>query len=365
MMMRTTAAQLAAAISTLSGAIERRNTLPVLGAALVQSGRLTVTNLDMEATVSCGSIEADDNPVAVDYFGLAALCRLIGRDEEVLLSDAGGAATLAFQGGSYRMPAWPLDDFPVFGEIEGQAHATDNLGIVAGLKRVRPYASTEETRYYLNGVAVVRDHYGQPSLCATNGHSLALVPLPAAADDWQGAILPNCAVSWLARRGVEPEQMAVARERCRATFKLPGAVLKTKLIDGNFPDVLRVIPRDPEFVFSADRADMLSRLARLRAFVTMRGTGVKLEGGGGQAYTDRRLRRRASGDGNDAACGLSQRAVRGRFQRRLSRARSLHLHGRHRDVLQRRWQQQRRSSGHQGGWRRCAGAAHADAGVRK
>lgn len=282
MKVQTTAGQLRASLRLFRGIVQRRNTIPVLGMVRLANGRMTGTNLDMELSVAVPSIGAMEGAAAIDYFALSLLAGSVDDDEEVTVSEADQLATVKFNGSDYRMSSCAVSDFPEFGAIEGAATETGNLGLVAAMSRVRFAMSTEETRYYLNGIALI-DGKGGPMAVATDGHRMAMMPLPVMPEGAAGAIIHSNTVHWLCAGKREPDRVVFAgvdNGRPRARFDFAGATFSAKLIDGTFPDILRVIPRDPRPVFSADRATMLRVLQRMRAFTPGAYHAVKLTGKG-------------------------------------------------------------------------------------
>lgn len=276
MLMETSAGQLHAALKMFAGLIEGRVTTPVLGSVMFDGDSLTGTDCDMEATVKVGTIGKAKGSSVIDYRRLSALVRSLPADETVTLGEDDRLASLTFNGSTYRMPAYAVSDFPTFRSFEAAPHTTDNLGFVAAMKRVRFAVSTEEARYYLNGVAMVKDSGGNMWVCATNGHQLAMLPVAGMPEAWAGAILPRRMVDWLIRRGVEPSSVAISADGLNARVELPGATLRAKLIDGSYPDIWRVVPSDTTTVFAVDRQKFLTVLRRMDDFVSGSMSAVRL-----------------------------------------------------------------------------------------
>ncbi|WP_315920400.1 hypothetical protein [Mesorhizobium sp. SP-1A] len=286
MRMQTTAGHLRASLRLFRGIIQQHNTIPVLGMVRLADGRMTGTDLDMELSVSMPTIGRMKGAAAIDYFAINALAGCVDSDQEVTISEGDRLASVTFNGSEYRMSSCAVADYPDFSAIEGPATETGNLGLVAAMQRVRLAISTEETRYYLNGVALIAGPNG-PVLAATDGHRLAIMPLDVMPEGAAGAIIPRAAVHWLCAGKREPERCVFGgvepgndKARPHVRFDFAGARLSAKLIDGTFPDIYRVVPRDPKPVFSIDRATMLRALQRMRAFTPGRYRGVKLTGDG-------------------------------------------------------------------------------------
>ncbi|MBN9255245.1 MULTISPECIES: DNA polymerase III subunit beta [unclassified Mesorhizobium] len=277
MRMQASAGQLRAALGAFRGIVQRRNTVPVLGTVKFQDGHLVGTDLDAELSVKIASIGPMAGASAIDLFALSSLAANIDEDEELTISDEDGTATIGFNGSSYRLGSLPVEDFPTFGQPIGPRTMTGNLGLVAAMNRIRFAMSTEETRYYLNGVAILHDSEGKALLVATSGHQLAMMPLDFAPEGSVNAIIPRSIVHYLCQRKMEPEACVFDLERQRARFDFAGQSLATKLIDGKFPDIFRVIPQDAPKLFTADRKALLRRLVRIRSFSEAFFRGVALE----------------------------------------------------------------------------------------
>lgn len=280
MKMQTTAGQLVAGLRQFRGIIQKRNTIPVLGMVRFRGGRLTGTDLDRELSVALPTIGSMEGEAVVDYFGLTALAGCIDRDEDLTLTEAEHLATVAFNGSEYRMASCAVSDFPDFRAMEGACTASDNLGLIAAMRRVQFAVSTEETRYYLNGVALLNGPDGAV-VAATNGHRLAMMPLAAMPEGAPGSIIPRDTVHWLCANKREPEAVmfdgAEAKTAANARFEFSGGVtLSTKLIDGTYPDIFRVIPRDPQPMLTIERGRLLRVMMRMREFGSGSGRGVKL-----------------------------------------------------------------------------------------
>lgn len=282
MMLQTTAAQLLTALRLFKGVIERRNTIPVLGTVRFQDGKIVGTNLDVELSVALPSLGPMDGGACIDWHSLSALVGCIDADEYLTIGESDALASIGFNGSRYQLPSVPLDDFPSFGAIEGTETKTSNLGFVAAMRRIRFAMSTEETRYYLNGIAILADAEGKPMVAATDGHRLALLPLESAPDSSIGTIIPKHVVSFLAQHRAEPESCTSGNQTKAFRLDFPGMTLSAKLIDGTYPDIFRVMPRQPKPLFTVNRLKMRRAVARLAAFACNRWNGVKISGTGSE-----------------------------------------------------------------------------------
>lgn len=268
MNIETTAGNLKSALAAIGGIVERRNTIPVLGCVRFANGKLTATDLDIEATVSMPTTGKHKGAAAIDYSRLAALAKHVQPDEAISIKDDDGLATVTFNGSAYSLPSIKASDFPDFNEVTGERTATDNAGLVAAFRRVRFAISTEETRYYLNGVALLEDADGHAFAAATDGHRLAVQPISFMPTGAKGQIIHHRLVSYLCSQKSEPKAVTFQEDKPRALFEYDGLTVSAKLIDGTYPDIWRVVPKDTVPHFTVDRLKLLTVLRRIGAFTT-------------------------------------------------------------------------------------------------
>lgn len=277
MNIETTAANLNAGLKLMSGLIKGRSTIPILGTVKIGGGKLVGTDLDMEAEITMPEIGSGDGVAAVDYRSLAALASHTPGDEVVKIAEADSLAVVSFNGSEYRLASYPASDFPDFRKFEGKRTVTGNAGLVDAIRRIKFAMSTEETRYYLNGVAILAMADGTPVVAATDGHRLAYLPLSFEIDGAKGKIIPKFTLQYLCALKGEPIAATFEEAAPYAKFEYDGLTLSTKLIDGTFPDIWRVIPSDVVEYFSVDRAKLLPALRRIKA-VACNTHGVKFSG---------------------------------------------------------------------------------------
>lgn len=282
MKLQTSAGQLRSALRQMAGIVSRRVTTPVLSAVKFEGGRLIGTDLDNQAAVTLATVGDVEGSAAIDFFGLSALAAHIDPSEQVTIVEDGGAATVSFNGSEYQMASYPASAFPDFGEVAGARSATGNLGLVAAIRRIGFAMSGEDTRYYLNGVAILKSPEGQAIIAATDGHRLAYLPLDGVSEEAFGAIIWKQTVHLLAKQKGEPVAIEFNRQKNRIRFDFPGVTLSAKLVDGTFPDIFRVIPHGAKPLFSVERQRLLAVARRMSPFayavkLVGRPEGLRLE----------------------------------------------------------------------------------------
>lgn len=251
--LETTAGALSAALKIAKGVIERRSSIPILGAVRLAKRRVVATNLDIELSVPFAA-KAMEGALVVDARCLGLL-HFLDKETDITLSGTGKGALLNFPGGSYDLSTFEPADFPELQPVGTPDTISGNAatGLPRALAGVAYAISTEETRYYLNGVALSQIN-GEPCVVATDGHQLAWqnahVPWP---ETWHDVIIPHDAVRLIVKLGAcDAVSLFLAHEDARKNDPLQrysalrveagGVRLTTKLINGTFPSWKRVVP---------------------------------------------------------------------------------------------------------------------------
>lgn len=294
-------ADLIAALSTLSRIVERRTTIPILSYILFESdganARLRGTDLDIECAAALplrsGSV---DIACAAPAHLLHEIARRLPEKSDVTLSLEQPGGDLTISSGRMRAALHTLspDDYartpgpqdPV--RCDMPARALEHLFGKASFAM-----STEETRYYLNGIyfhTIINADGPSLRAVATDGHRLARVDAAAPQGaQFQGVILPRKAVGEIIRLAAAAgdAHVAVEIEPGSARFGFGGVELTTRTIDGTFPDYARVIPTGNDRRVELPRAPFLASVERVATIASERGHAIKL------AFADDVLRLRA------------------------------------------------------------------------
>ncbi|MDP8996597.1 MAG: DNA polymerase III subunit beta, partial [Pseudomonadota bacterium] len=198
------------------------------------------------------------------------------------LNQAGEKGRVSILAGRSRfaLQALPPEDFPdlASGEFNNNfSLAGSELRFL--IERTRFAISTEETRYYLNGI-YFHDVGGKHlRAVATDGHRLAQsqMALPESAAGMPGIIVPRKTVLELVKllEGEDAEvEVSISSQKIRfASGKL---VLTSKLIDGTFPDYERVIPRGNDKILEADTKQFAEAVDRVSTISFEKSRAVKL-----------------------------------------------------------------------------------------
>ncbi|QCE33853.1 DNA polymerase III subunit beta [Acetobacteraceae bacterium] len=271
------------ALSHIQGVAEKRNTIPILANVLLDYKdnklSLAATDMEIEMLESVPATGEGEGKVTVPAATLFEIIRKLPVDS-VEFMQAREDGPLKICAGSYEatlnslsaedFPSIHTDKFPHYFEILGK-----DLRVL--LDRTRFAMSTEETRYYLNGI-YLHPLNGKLRAVATDGHRLALteIPLPKGAEKMEGIIVPRKTVNELRKLlGNSEDVVKVGVSDSRIEFLVDNAVLGSKLIDGSFPPYERVIPKGNTRLLCVDKVKLTTGVALVSALSQERSRPVK------------------------------------------------------------------------------------------
>ncbi|MBB1491709.1 MULTISPECIES: DNA polymerase III subunit beta [unclassified Paracoccus (in: a-proteobacteria)] len=277
------------AVSQAQSVVERRNTIPILANVLIEAApegvSFRATDLDTEVVDRAPATVERPGATTVSAALLNDIARKLPDGALVNISVDGDSARLTVQAGraNFVLATLPREDFPIMASTEYAANFSAPAPVLRRLFDKSRFAiSTEETRYYLNGVYMhVADGEGGRTLrcVATDGHRLARVdaPLPEGAEAMPGVIVPRKTVAELKKLLDDDEAViAVSVGETKVRFATPTITLTSKVIDGTFPDYTRVIPRGNTRRLEVDAADFARAVDRVATVSSERSRAVKL-----------------------------------------------------------------------------------------
>ena len=232
------------AVSQAQSVVERRNTIPILSNVLIEATpegvSFRATDLDTEVVDRAPATVERPGATTVSAALLNDIARKLPDGALVSIStEAEGRLTVQAGRSNFSLATLPRDDFPVI--AEGELPTTFELPaetLKQIIDKTRFAISTEETRYYLNGIFL---HLQDDVLkaAATDGHRLARVTVakPEGIEAMPDVIVPRKCIAELRKLLDEAEdEVEVQLSPTKIRFGLGRAVLTSKLIDGTFPD---------------------------------------------------------------------------------------------------------------------------------
>ncbi len=277
------------AVSQAQSVVERRNTIPILANVLIEAEgdavHFRATDLDIEVVDKAPAQVERAGATTVSAVTLHEIVRKLPDGALVSLTDDGAAGRLTVEAGrsNFALATLPKEDFPVMASSEYSCNFSAKAPELRRLFDKSKFAiSTEETRYYLNGVYMhVSDaDGGQVLRCvATDGHRLARIDseLPDGAGDMPGVIVHRKTVGELRKLLDDDEAViAVSVSETKVRFATPEITLTSKVIDGTFPDYTRVIPTGNSRRLEVDASEFAQAVDRVATVSSERSRAVKL-----------------------------------------------------------------------------------------
>jgi DNA polymerase-3 subunit beta len=284
-------ATLLKSLSHVQSVVERRNTIPILSNVLIEAAvggsiRLMATDLDLQIVESVEAQVETAGATTVSAHTLFDIARKLPEGSQVSIQAADGKMLIQAGRARFNLATLPRDDFPMI--AEGDLPTQFELPaatLIQIIDKTRFAISTEETRYYLNGiffhVSEDTSSGGQPVLkaAATDGHRLArvTVPRPEGAESMPDIIIPRKCIAELRKLLDEVDgSIDVSLSASKIRFSMGTAILTSKLIDGTFPDYSRVIPTGNDKLLKIDPRSFEEGVDRVATIATEKTRAVKM-----------------------------------------------------------------------------------------
>ncbi len=276
------------ALSHVQSVVERRGTIPILANVKLSAaeGQLELSATDMDIAVEDrvnATIETQ-GAVTVPAHTFYDIVRKLPDGSEVELRKDADSGKLTLRCGSSRfsLATLPVEDFPAMAEGDLSHHFTlSAVDCVALLEKTRFAVSTEETRYYLNGVYLHSTEINGIKVMravATDGHRLARIeiPMPEGAAGMPGIIIPRKTLGELRKLVEDAATIEISLSATKIRFRAGDATLMSKLIDGTFPDYERVIPQGNDRILEVDTKALTTAVDRVSVISSEKSRGIKV-----------------------------------------------------------------------------------------
>ncbi len=279
------------ALGHVQSVVEKRNTIPILSnVKLVAENNqlaLTATDMDIAITEKIAANVSEAGALTVPAHTFYDIIRKLPDGSQIELSgdsDDTGRLNILAPNCKFALPCLPVAEFPVMdaGSLPNQFEVTP-AELIALIDKTRFAISTEETRYYLNGIYLHATEFDGNTVLkavATDGHRLGCIQVdaPAGAESIPGVIVPRKTVIEVRKLldGVE-DNVKVALSENKISFTIgDDAILLSKLIDGTFPDYEKVIPQYNKNMMKVDRNTLAQAVDRVSTISSERSRAVKI-----------------------------------------------------------------------------------------
>ena len=267
----------------VSGVVEKRQTLPILGNVYIKQEQNTLTligtDLETEVLARVENVEGDDGACTVTARKFYDICRMLPEDATVSLVNEGDRTIITSGRSRFSLQSLPAADFPRLEADKWEETLELEQGTFKQLLDKTAFSmAQQDVRYYLNGCLLEISKAGI-RVVATDGHRLAKseLAMPLAVSGHRQVIVPRKAVSELQRfldGGEDSVQLEVNPNHVRVSAG--PWVFTAKLIDGRFPDYEKVIPVSLETHLEVNRLQLSEILARTAILTNEKFRGVRL-----------------------------------------------------------------------------------------
>lgn len=283
-------ALLTKAVEIVDRVVEKRNSIPIFGNVrlMAAAGAIEITGTDSDIEIKATIPAAVDAHFATTLPAktLKDLLKKATASDFVSITNEDDHDTLDFERVDYRLQSLPATDYPNLTPPADNAHVFTMSGadFWDGIDCTMGAVSTEETRYYLNGIFLhtYETRHGLTlRMVATDGHRLYMreFPVPAGAEGMGGVIVPRKAVKLLhdlMKGKACPDAVKIETSASRVRVTFGEIVLTTHTVDGTFPDYMRVVPAHNDKVAEFDTGVMAEAVRAVTLISSERGRAFKL-----------------------------------------------------------------------------------------
>src|SRR6185436_4430785 len=268
-------------LGIVSRAVSTRSSVQILAGVLLQASngelRLAATDMELSLRTSFEAQVEDEGSVVVPGRLLVDLARLLP-DAEVQLEHRADEAVLNVVCGaaSYRLHTYSAEDFPRLPDVDDtQVFTVDAEALLETVSQVSRSASRDESRPALTGILASFEP-GKLVMAATDSYRLAVKETDLAGSSQElEAIIPARALAELARIVGSATQLELGVQENQVAFRTEDAVLTTRRIDGQFPNVKQLLPEQFEHVVTLPRSELLEVVRRV-AVMAQRNSPLRL-----------------------------------------------------------------------------------------
>ncbi len=272
------------AISSVNGAVEKKNTIPVLQNVKIEAknDRIMLSATDMDILVT-SVFEADMKKGGSTTVPAQMFFDIVRKIPEgaILISQESPSILQIKSGKSkYNLPCIDASEFPNLSEGElGEEIEVEADKLAKMIDKTRFAISNDETRYYLGGLylqAIKRDSGFELRTVATDGHRLALSFMAINLKTAFGVIIPKKSVSEIRRIIDGSKSLKIAVSRVKIKIITDQTTIVSKLIDGEFPDYDRVLPKNNTHIALINKRNFFDAVDRVSTVATDKHRSVKV-----------------------------------------------------------------------------------------
>jgi DNA polymerase III subunit beta len=271
-------------LTSVSGIVERRHTLPILSNLLLEANEekivLTATDLEMQISLSINTMVGGELSTTISAKKLLDICRALPENTDISMVTTDSRITVKAGKSKFNLQTLPAADYPVMTKASGNAIAVVTIAqntLKQLFKQVEFAMAQQDIRYYLNGL-LFEVNENRLNIVGTDGHRLSYTSTELSQSyEKQELILPRKTVLELIKLLEEnDEEVTIEITTGQVNFSFGNIRLISKVIDGKFPDYTRVIPTGHQNHFSINRQSILLAMQRASILSNEKYRGIRL-----------------------------------------------------------------------------------------
>ncbi|MDC6448456.1 DNA polymerase III subunit beta [Alphaproteobacteria bacterium] len=276
-------------LSHLQSIVNKKNTLPILANILIeaQNNSLTLSSTDMDIsikeTINCDVVETGSTTLNAQIM-FDIIKKLPETSEIEFISNDSKILTIRTNVSKFSLSCLPKDEFPIIEtKSDGKRIKIKSQTIYNLINKTKFAISNEETRYFLNGLyfnVSNKDDKGILTFVGTDGHRLATSNsiVTKFKSEVPGVIIPKKTINELSKLLSENfNDLEIDISSNKIIFFIDNLILISKLIDGNFPDYNRVIPKNNNYHLTINRLNLLSAVDRVSTIANEKSPSIKFK----------------------------------------------------------------------------------------
>ena len=270
------------AVQVLQGVAGSRNTLPILSNILINAQdehiEMSATDLEVGIRIRVNGTIVEPGSITIPARKISEIIRELPPSVVKLITTANDRVEIECERGVYTMIGLAADEFPPIMSMPDEFFTMNTETFKAMLAKTAFAASTEETRYYLNGVFLHLTPE-ESRIVATDGRRLALARSTAVESVTEeiAVIVPVKAVGEIRKTFIESETLKISLSENQIIFSDDVSTLTSRLVEGEFPDYNRIIPKDNDINIYLDTEQLLAVVRRVSLLANPKTLLIKLE----------------------------------------------------------------------------------------
>lgn len=271
-------------LSVVGKAVNPNNTLPVLNNILLKAEKnklfLSATNLELAIHCEIDAVVEKEGGLTIPSKVLLSYVPLL-KSEELLIENIGSnTMQIKSRGSNIKMKGIPSEEFPILPKLENGKEFTFLIKVIEeAINEIAFSASTNVSRPVLTGI-FWKISNGQLKIAATDSYRLSEKTIEFAdkVESDFSFIVPSRTAIELSKilPSIESENIFINITKNQISFKAGGIELVSRLIDGNYPDYEKILPKTSKISAKINLEELIMALKKVLVIVKESNNSIKM-----------------------------------------------------------------------------------------